>query len=52
VVANQVVFLSGGERGQGRGASRGGAAPDEFGAPPPGMDEASSPKAAEDDIPF
>jgi single-strand DNA-binding protein len=53
VVANQVVFLSGGERGQGRGASRGGAAPDELGAPPPGMDEgSSSPKAAEDDIPF
>ena len=53
VVANQVVFLSGGERGQGRGASRGGGAPaDDFGGPPPGMDEAGPPKAAEDDIPF
>src|SRR3954466_13548287 len=54
VVANQVLFLQGGERGQGRGASRGGGgAPDEVGAPPPGMDEgSSSPKAAEDDIPF
>ena len=62
VVANPVggvVFLSGGDRGQGRGASRGGgAAPaDDFGAPPPGMDEGSgqSPggaKTAEDDIPF
>ncbi|HKB75128.1 MAG TPA: single-stranded DNA-binding protein [Myxococcales bacterium] len=52
VVANQVVFLSGGERGQGRGASRGTAAPEEFGSPPPAMDEGASPKAAEDDIPF
>ena len=59
VVANQVVFLSGGERGQGRGAGRSGsAAPsDDFGAPPPGVDESSSgggspPKSTEDDIPF
>ena len=51
VVANQVVFLSGGERGQGRGASRGGAAADDFGPPPPAMDE-GGPKPAEDDIPF
>ena len=52
VVANQVVFLSGGERGQGRGSSRaaGGAAED-FGGPPPGMDEGSAPKGAEDDSP-
>src|SRR5207244_10003887 len=52
IVANQVVFLSGGERGQGRGASRGGGAPEEFGSPPPGTDEGASAKAAEDDIPF
>ena len=51
VVANQVVFLSGGERGQGRGSSRGGGA-EEFGAPPPSMDEAAGAKPAEDDIPF
>jgi single-strand DNA-binding protein len=61
IVANPVggvVFLGGGgERGAGgRGASRSGSAPaDDFGAPPPGMDEGSSggsPKPAEDDIPF
>ena len=70
VVANNVggvIFLSGGERGQGRGAGRSGGAPsDDFGAPPPGMDEtqgggpgASSgggapggSKGGEDDIPF
>jgi single-strand DNA-binding protein len=51
VVANQVVFLSGGERGQGRGASRGGPAADEFG-PPPAMDDSGGSKPAEDDIPF
>jgi single-strand DNA-binding protein len=59
VVANQVVFLSGGERGQGRGQSRaagaGGGAED-FGQPPPPYEEAPGPgggaKAAEDDIPF
>jgi len=58
IVANQVVFLSGGERGAGR--SRGGSAPDEFGPPPPGFEEgqrappakAGAPAAAEDDIPF
>jgi single-strand DNA-binding protein len=52
-----VVFLSGGDRGQGRGANRGGGAPaDDFGAPPPGLDEGSpgggSAKGSEDDIPF
>ena len=62
VVANPVggvIFLSGGERGQGRGAGRsgGGAPADDFGAPPPGVDESSSgggspPKSTEDDIPF
>jgi single-strand DNA-binding protein len=58
VVANPaggVVFLAGG--GAGRGASRGGAAPqDDFGQPPPGLDEAppsgSVAKGGEDDIPF
>jgi len=59
IVANPVggvVFLAGGDRGGGRGASRGGGAPaDDFGAPPPALDEASSAgsaKPAEDDIPF
>lgn len=60
VVANPVggvVFLSGGERGQGRAAGRGAGAPaDDFGAPPPGLDEAPSGGGAkggsEDDIPF
>ena len=61
VVANPVggvVFLSGGERGQGRGAKGAGAPADDFGAPPPGLDEApagggsSAPKGGEDDIPF
>ena len=67
VVANPVggvVFLSGGERGQGRGggARSGGAPADDFGAPPPGMDEPSGggsgggapggSKGGEDDIPF
>jgi len=61
VVANQVVFLSGGERGQGRGSSRGAAAGagvggDDFGQPPPQFDESPGPGAgggkAEDDIPF
>jgi len=62
VVANQVVFLSGGERGQareGRGQSRsagaGGGAED-FGQPPPPYEEAPGPGGggakAEDDIPF
>ncbi|MFL5378517.1 MAG: single-stranded DNA-binding protein [Myxococcales bacterium] len=61
VVANQVVFLSGGERGQareGRGPSRstgtGGGAED-FGQPPPPYDEApgaGGAAKAEDDIPF
>ena len=53
VVANQVVFLSSGERGQGRGSSRGStSSTDDFGPPPPSMDDSSGPKAAEDDIPF
>jgi single-strand DNA-binding protein len=56
VVGNQVVFLSGGERGQGRGSSRGATAgsgaADDFGQPPPSMDEGGGPKGAEDDIPF
>ena len=60
VVANPVggvVFLSGGDRGGSRGAGKGGGgAGDDFGAPPPGMDESSSggasPKGGEDDIPF
>src|SRR5437660_8903768 len=43
IVANQVLFLQGGERGQGRGAARSGAAPaDDFGPPPAGMDEPQS----------
>ena len=67
VVANQVLFLSGGERGAGRGGSKGGAGGgDDFGPPPPGFDEAGpsgggggggagggGPKGgSEDDIPF
>ena len=59
VVANPVggvVFLSGGDRGN-RGAKSGGAPADDFGAPPPGLDEAPSggpaaSKGGEDDIPF
>jgi single-strand DNA-binding protein len=58
VVANQVVFLSGGDRsgqGRGRGAPGGAGAGDELGPPPAGFDEApaSAGKAAgDDDIPF
>ena len=59
IVANPVggvVFLAGGDRGAGRGSSRGATTPsDEMGGgPPPGFDEPASgaPKAAEDDIPF
>src|SRR5881409_765475 len=59
IVANQVLFLSGGERGAGRSARGSGAAPEEFGPPPPGFEEGpSSPAggkpagAPEDDIPF
>ena len=58
VVANPVggvVFLGGGDRG-GRGAGRSSGGPqDDFGAPPPSMEEAGSapmPKGGEDDIPF
>jgi single-strand DNA-binding protein len=67
IVANQVLFLSGGERGQGqgRGGSKGGS--DDFGPPPPSFDEAQPGPAGggggggggggakgggEDDIPF
>lgn len=60
VVANQVLFLSGGgERGagQGRGGSKGSS--DDFGPPPPSFDDGPSgapsgggSKAGEDDIPF
>jgi single-strand DNA-binding protein len=58
VVANQVVFLSGGERGQGRGPSRSAAGSavgaDDFGQPPPPFEEAPGQGGAkaEDDIPF
>ena len=58
VVANPVggvVFLSGGDRsGGGRGAGRSGSQSDDFGAPPPGIDEAGSgpARAPDDDIPF
>ena len=62
MVANPVggvVFLSGGERGQGRAAvgRSAGAQAEDFGAPPPGLDEgggggASASKGGEDDIPF
>ena len=55
IVANQVLSLQGGERGQ-RG-SKGSAAPaDDFGPPPPEMDQAGGgaapPKGSDDDIPF
>ncbi len=41
IVANQVLFLSGGERGPGRSGTKGGAGggSDDFGPPPPGFDE-------------
>ena len=57
VVANPVggvVFLSGGERGgQGRTPGRSGAPADDFGGPPPALDDGpSGPKSADDDIPF
>src|SRR5579872_4435802 len=59
VVANQVLFLQGGERGQGKGQGRTSGA-DDFGPPPPGMDEsgpsggggAGGKGAGDDDIPF
>ena len=65
IVANQVLFLAGGERGAGggKGQSRGGGEND-FGQPPPGMDEGSSGPSqgggggggsrggGDDDIPF
>ena len=41
IVANQVVFLSGGERGAGGGRGRtGGGGGEDFGPPPPGFDDA------------
>jgi single-strand DNA-binding protein len=58
VVANQVVFLSGGDRsgqGRGRGASGGAGAGDDLGAPPAGFDEppaGGGKGAGDDDIPF
>ena len=59
VVANPVggvVFLSGGDRGGARGSKGGGAPAEDYGAPPPGLDEAPSgggaSKGGEDDIPF
>ncbi|HEY5675243.1 MAG TPA: single-stranded DNA-binding protein [Myxococcales bacterium] len=59
VVANPVggvVFLAGGGQGGGRGARAGGAPSDDYGQPPPGLDEAPSgapsPKGSDDDIPF
>jgi single-strand DNA-binding protein len=39
IVANQVVFLSGGDRSQGRSGKGGGGGGDDFGPPPPGFDE-------------
>ena len=59
VVANQVLFLSGGERGPGK--SRGGGGVEDFGPPPPGMEESGGPSggggggaksSGDDDIPF
>ncbi len=59
VVANNVVFLGGRGEGAGAGARNGNgngkpaARAEDFGAPPPGMDEPShAPGAGEDDIPF
>ena len=53
VVAQNVVFLGG--RAEGAGAGAGGRRGDDFGPPPPGMDEAgpgAPPQGTEDDIPF
>ena len=55
VVANSVVFLGGRGDSQGRGRASGG--PDDFGPPPPGMEEPAGPQGGpgggvEDDIPF
>ena len=65
IVANQVLFLAGGERGagQGRGGGRGGGGGEDLGPPPPGFDESQQAAPAsggagsgkgggEDDIPF
>ncbi|MBS2025915.1 MAG: single-stranded DNA-binding protein, partial [Deltaproteobacteria bacterium] len=59
VVAKQVTFLQGGERGSGGGGARGGkGGGDDFGPPPPGFDEGPSGgggggggKGGDDDIP-
>jgi len=60
IVANQVLFLSGGERGPGQG--RKGSGENDFGQPPPDMDDQSrgpsggggggSKGGGDDDIPF
>ncbi len=58
IVAQQVVFLSSGERGAGRGKAPG--ATDEFGPPPPSMGDepvsngrgAAKSSGTEEDIPF
>lgn len=64
IVANQVLFLAGGERGAGQGRGKGGGGGEDFGPPPPGFDEgsggpgggsgggASGKGGGEDDIPF
>ena len=63
IVAGQVLFLAGGERGAGQGQGRGkGGGADDFGPPPPGMDDHSSGPSGghgggakgggDDDIPF
>jgi single-strand DNA-binding protein len=57
IVANQVVFLGGKDEARG-GAGRSGPSGDDFGPPPPGMEEPSngppgpSAPARDDDIPF
>ncbi|HYX93283.1 MAG TPA: single-stranded DNA-binding protein [Myxococcaceae bacterium] len=54
VVAQNVVFLGG--RAEGAGAGMGARRGEDFGPPPPGMDEAgpggAPPQGTEDDIPF
>lgn len=55
IVADRVVFLGGGGRGDGAGAARSNG--QDFGPPPPGMEDYGPPASgngggAEDDIPF
>jgi single-strand DNA-binding protein len=54
IVAQTVQFLGG--KGEGAGAGRQNGASDDFGPPPPGMDDAGGPQGGpqgvEDDIPF